>query len=91
MKIFFGSVVNKNTGLYEHSHVSMSPDDNFYVEIWGNSEKPIILGEFRKWHHLEKEIAKNHNENLICVSEFKDVNENELVNFLYGKKNASIF
>jgi hypothetical protein len=91
MKIFFGSVVNKNTGLFEHSHVSMSPDDIFYVEIWGNSEKPIILGEFRKWHHLVEEIKTNYNENFIALSEFRDINESDFVNYLQNKPQASIF
>ena len=66
--LFIGIVKEKSTGETVHEHFSQYSDDNFYVEIWGeDSNKPLIRGEFRKWHHLVNLIEKEH-PNLECVS-----------------------
>ncbi len=66
--LFIGIVKEKLTGATVHEHFSTNSDNTFYVEIWGEDpHKPLILGEFRKWHHLENLIKKEH-PNLECIS-----------------------
>ena len=56
MNLFIGIVTNPS-GVIVHEHLAEASCDSFHVEIWGENE-PIIKGEFRKWHHLEKEVSK---------------------------------
>ncbi len=59
--IFIGIVKEKSTGQVVHEHISDYSDSSFCVEIW-DDEKVIILGEFRKWHHLTDLIKDKHPE-----------------------------
>lgn len=65
--LFIGIVKEKSTGLTVHEHITENSDDTFHVEIWGEDpNKPLILGEFRKWYHLKNLIEKEH-PNLECI------------------------
>ena len=67
-KLFIGIVKEKTTGVIVHEHFSENSDDTFHVDIWGEDpHKPLINGEFRKWHHLEN-LIKNEHPNLKCIS-----------------------
>lgn len=88
MKVFLGMVYDKQEAMFVHSHVSMSPNDIFHVNIWENivtpegaiiSEKPICVGEFRKWHHLVEQLDP---ERYDCISHFKEVSDTDLLFFL---------
>ena len=80
--LFIGIVKEKSTGATVHEHFSQYSDDTFHVEIWGeDSNKPLILGEFRKWHHLENLIEKEH-PNLECISYNADTINAEFMNVL---------
>lgn len=93
MKIFLG-ILKKKNGEILHSHISESPDDSFYVEIWsdkGTQDPPMIIGSFRKWHHIIEVIEKNFPNEIIPIAKFKEINENHLMHFLEQQEDASIF
>jgi len=80
--LFIGIVKEKSTGAIVHEHFSQDSDDIFYVEIWGeDSNKPLIRGNFWKWHHLVNLIEKEH-PNLECVSYNDTVSAEWLMNVL---------
>lgn len=57
--IFIGIVKDKATGQVVHEHIAEHADDTFHVDIWDDIG-PVIVGEYRKFHHLEKEVKENH-------------------------------
>lgn len=65
--LFIGLIKDKLTDEIVHSHFAQYADDTFYVEIYDEEGDSIIVGEFRKFHHLEKVVEEAH-PNLECIS-----------------------
>lgn len=90
MKIFLGIIINGENGEIVHSHIAESPDETFNVEIHNNNGELILIGEFRKWYHLEDAI-KRKGLDLYPISVFKNIKATELISLLDDKEDANIF
>jgi hypothetical protein len=57
-QLFIG-IIEDTKGNVLHEHFAENADDTCHIDVW-DEEKPIIQGEFRKWHHVEKLIKEEH-------------------------------
>ena len=76
-----GIVKDKTTGQVVHEHFTENADDTFHVDIW-NEDEAVIVGEFRKFYHLEK-LVKEEYPNLETIRhDAGDVSAEWLMNVL---------
>jgi len=74
--LFTVIIRDKETKEVLWDHISQEPDDTLHVDVY--SGKDSLIGEFRKIHHLQKEINDNHPNLELISKDFGDVDVEEL-------------